>query len=330
LPQRSATLPAQGQFGRYSLGRPIGSGGMAQVFLATVTGEAGFEKRVALKIMHGTLASDERAVGLFLDEARLVSRLVHPNIVQITDLGREGQDYYIAMEYIDGADLDRLLALERARGGQVPLREALTIIRRVCDGLHAAHEARAEDGHPLELVHRDVKAENVLVSRSGAVKIGDFGIAKANQQVHRTTLGELKGTAAFMAPEHRTGQAVDRRADLYGVGAIAYRVLTGADVNLDLAMLAHLGTQGWPHLAPPSQLRPELPTALDKIIFKALAFAREDRYPSCEALEQAFDQVALTLGLPPSDKGVAQWVEGLLGPVATAAASSTTQPRQVV
>lgn len=309
------------QFGRYTLQRPLGSGGMAQVFLARVAGEAGFEKRVALKIMHAELTTDEKAVGLFLDEARLVSRLNHPNIVQITDLGREGAEYFIAMEFIDGADLDRLLALQREQAGLVPLREAFTIIRRLCDGLHAAHEARDDEGKPLELVHRDVKAENVLISRSGSVKIGDFGIAKANQQVHKTTVGELKGTAAYMAPEHRTGQAVDRRADLYGVGAIAYEVLTGTEVNLDLAMLAHLGKQGWPHLAPPSQLRPELPTALDAVIWKALSFERDDRYPSCSAFEEALERVADTLGLAPSDKGVAQWAEALL----TAAASTKIQ-----
>jgi tRNA A-37 threonylcarbamoyl transferase component Bud32 len=321
-PARPSAAMEAGRFGRYALGKQLGAGGMAEVFLARVAGEAGFEKRVAIKIMHSQLTGDDRAVNLFLDEARLVSGLNHPNIVQITDLGREGEAYFIAMEYIDGADLDRLLALEKARGQLVPLREALTIIRRVCDGLHAAHEARDEAGAPLELVHRDVKAENVLISRSGAVKVGDFGIAKANQQVHKTTMGELKGTAAYMAPEHRTGQAVDRRADLYGVGAIAYRVLTGQEINLDLAMLAHLGKQGWPHLPPPSQLRPELPTALDAVIFKALAYEKEDRYPTCAAFEEALDKVADVLGVQASDKGVAQWVTGLLATAAQPAASA--------
>jgi serine/threonine-protein kinase len=297
-----------GRFGRYTLVRTLGAGGMAEVYLARAMGEAGFEKDVALKIMHKNLSTDPKVVDLFLDEARLVSRLAHPNIVQISDLGRSGDDYFIAMEYIDGWDLHRLVKACAAAGQHVPLRVGLTIVRKVCDGLHAAHTAHDAEGRPLELVHRDVKAENVLCSRAGAVKVGDFGIAKANQQLHKTQLGELKGTAAYMAPEHRTGQVVDRRADVYGVGAIAYEVLTGGEINLDLAMLAHLGRQGWPHLKPPSEVRPELPRELDAIVFKALAYDKEERWDSCAAFEEALEAVAEKHGLAASDKVVAQWV----------------------
>jgi hypothetical protein len=298
-----------GRFGRYNLVRTLGAGGMAEVYLARITGEAGFEKDVALKIMHKNLATDQKVVDLFLDEARLVSRLHHPNILQISDLGKSGDDYFIAMEFVDGWDLDRLVKAAAARGQGVPLRVALAVLRKICDGLHAAHTAHDADGKPLELVHRDVKAENVLCSRAGAVKVGDFGIAKANQQVHKTQIGELKGTAAYMAPEHRTGQDVDRRADVYGVGAIAYELLTGTEVNLDLAMLAHLGRQGWPHLKPPSTVRPELPAELDALVWKALAFDRADRFDSCDAFEEALADIVARYGLTASDKVVAQWVQ---------------------
>ncbi len=312
-PNPTGATGAGGQLGRYQIIRPLGAGGMAQVFLARVQGEAGFEKQVALKIMHRELAQQQKAVEHFLDEARLASRLTHPNIVQITDLGKVDNDYFIAMEYIDGCDLDQLLRGARERGVQVPVRIALTIVRKVCDGLHAAHTATDANGAPLELVHRDVKCENVMMSRAGAVKIADFGIAKANQQTpHRTQIGEVKGTAAFMAPEHRTGQKVDRRADEYGVGAIAYVILTGAEINLDLAQLAHLGRQGWPHLTPPTQVRSELPAELDAIVFKALSFEKDDRYADCAALEDALEAVATKHGLNASDKQLAAWVEGEL------------------
>ncbi len=300
------------RIGRYTVVRSLGSGGMAEVYLARATGEAGFEKLFALKVVHKNLAQRQKAVEHFLDEARLASRLTHPNIVQISDLGRAGDDYYIAMEYIQGRDLERLLQACRDRHEQVPVRVALTILRKVCDGLHAAHTAKDADGRPLELVHRDVKSANVLLSKDGAVKIADFGIAKANQQVHKTAMGEVKGTAAYMAPEHRMGEVVDRRADVYGVGAIAYELLTGSEINLDLMRLVHLGKEGWPHLDLPSKLRPDLPVGCDDLVWKALSYERDDRYPTCEAFEEAIEALATRHGLGASDKLVAQWVEATL------------------
>ncbi len=297
------------QFGRYNVIRRLGSGGMAEVFLARVTGEAGFEKKVALKIIHKHLAMHAQVVDHFLDEARLASRISHPNIVQVTDLGKAGDDYYIAMEYIDGYDLDTLMEISQVRGARVPARVALSILRKICDGLHAAHTAVDAEGKPMEMVHRDVKAENVLVSRVGEIKVTDFGIAKANVRAAKTQIGMVKGTAAYMAPEQRIGQSVDRRADVYGVGAIAYELFTGQEINLDLATLAHLGREGWPHLPPVSQHRPDLPPEIDRIIFKALAYEREDRWPSCQAFEEALEQYAMRHNLVGSDKLVAQWVE---------------------
>jgi len=326
---RTGSVATQGEVGRYTLKRLLGSGGMAEVYLARVSGEAGFERDVALKVMHRALSQQPVVVEHFLDEARLASRLVHPNIVQITDLGRAGDEYYIAMEYIDGSDLERLLTIARIRGALVPVRVGLAIARKICDGLHNAHTATTEDGRPLDLVHRDVKSANVFISRKGEVKVGDFGIAKANQvsRVNKTQLGQVKGTAAYMAPEHRTGQPVDQRADLYGVGAITYELLTGTEVNLDLAMLAHLGRQGWPHLPRPSEVRPELPAQLDAVVFKALAYERDDRYPTCEAFEADLEAVALGHGLVATEKVIAQWVEGELAaaPAVEAGAAASAQ-----
>jgi serine/threonine-protein kinase len=300
------------RIGRYTVVRELGVGGMAEVLLARATGEAGFEKLVALKVLQPHMARQPMVVEHFLDEARLASRLVHPNIVQTIDLGRAGAEYFIAMEYVEGSDLERLLAASRAAGAAVPLRVAFTVVARVLDGLHAAHTASSADGKPLGIVHRDVKAANVFVARNGAVKVGDFGIAKANEDARgaRTEVGQVKGTAAYMSPEHRTGEAVDARSDLYSAAAVAYEVFTGREINVDLVRLAHLGRAGWPHLELPSKLRPDLPPEVDAVLMRALAYERADRFPSCAALAEALEEIAARSGIGLSDKAVAQWVEG--------------------
>jgi len=302
--------------GRWEIIKRLGSGGMADVYLAHSRGEAGFEKQVAIKIMHPHLARNERAVEHFLDEARLASRITHPNVVQIQDLGKIGNDYVIVMEYVEGVDLDRLLASARVTQRQVPIDVGLAILCRICDGLNAAHRSTASDGSPLNLIHRDVKAANVLVSKQGGVKVVDFGIAKAATQSHMTVAGETKGTPSMMAPEQRVGEQVDVRADVYAVAAVGYEIVTGHGVNLDLAALAHLGVENWPHLPPPSTLRPELPPELDRILLGAMSFEREKRPADCAELEATFEQLMKKHGLTASDKDIARWVQGELAQLA--------------
>ncbi|HUS68041.1 MAG TPA: serine/threonine-protein kinase [Kofleriaceae bacterium] len=328
--------PARGEhdggvrIGRYTVLRKLGAGGMADVYLARSEGEAGFERQVALKVMLDEFASNPKFVSHFLDEARLAPRLAHPNIVAVTDLGKEGDCYVIAMEFVDGADLSHLLQAAGARGELIPVPVALAIVRRVCDGLHYAHTATDAEGNPLMVVHRDVKAANVFVARNGAVKVGDFGIAKiaSATRTAKTEIGEVKGTAAYMAPEQRVGEDVDARADVYAVGAICYELLTGKEINLDLAKLAHLGRVGWPHLRPPSQERAGLPPELDDLVFRAMAFERADRFASCEELDQAIGEVASRHGLDASDKVIARWIAAELAasaPGAHAAAPTVTE-----
>ena len=295
--------------GRWEVIRRLGSGGMADVYLAQARGEAGFQKLVAIKIMHSHLARNTRAVEHFLDEARLAARVVHPNVVGIQDLGKIGNDYVIVMDYVEGVDLERLLANARIAGRQVPVNVALGVLCRICDGLNAAHKAVQPDGTPIGIIHRDVKSANVLVSKQGGVKVVDFGIAKAATQAHLTVAGETKGTPSMMAPEQRVGEAVDVRADVYSTGAVAFEVLTGHAVNLDLAALAHLGVENWPHLPPPSTLRPDLPRELDPIVLTAMAFERERRPADCVAFETQFEAVMKQYNLTASDKDIARWVE---------------------
>lgn len=308
----TAGLTAGSVLGRWEIVKRLGSGGMADVHLARSRGEAGFEKLVALKVMHPFLARSERAVSHFLDEARVAAQIVHANVVQIYDLGKSGDDYIIVMEYVEGSNLDSLLASARAGGRQVPIPVALGILRRICDGLTAAHRAISNDGTPLHIVHRDVKSGNVLISRGGVVKVVDFGIAKAAQQSHVTMAGETKGTPSMMAPEQRVGDVVDQRADVYSTAAVGYELLTGAQVNLDLAALAHLGTEGWPHLPKPSALRPQLPEELDDILLKAMSFERQQRPVDCLAFEAQFEEVAKRYNLEASDKDIARWAQAEL------------------
>ena len=294
--------------GRWEIVRRLGSGGMADVFLARARGEAGFEKLVALKVMHPHLMRNESAVQHFLDEARLAARIVHPNVCAIQDLGKIGAEYVIIMEFVDGVDLERLLTSARVAQRAVPVDVALGIVCRICDGLNAAHKATAPDGSPLNIVHRDVKSANVLVSKQGGVKVVDFGIAKAAKQSHLTRVGETKGTPSMMAPEQRVGDQVDVRADVYSTAAVAYEILTGHAVNLDLAALAHLGIENWPHLPVPSSLRAQLPIELDAILLGAMSFDREQRPADCYAFEAAFETIMKKYGLAATDKDIARWV----------------------
>ncbi len=319
--------------GRWEVIKRLGSGGMADVYLAQSRGEAGFEKLVAIKVMHAHLARNERAVEHFLDEARLAARIHHPNVVAIQDLGKIGNDYVIVMEYVDGVDLERLLASSRTANRQIPLDVGLGILCRICDGLNAAHTATAPDGSPLGIVHRDVKSANVLISRQGGVKVVDFGIAKAATQAHLTVAGETKGTPSMMAPEQRVGERVDVRADVYAVSAVGFEILTGHGVNLDLAALAHLGVDNWPHLPLPSSLRPNLPTELDEILLGAMSFERDNRPADCVAFEAQFETVMKKHGLGATDKDIARWVESELRLLTPAFDGSTsligTKPARV-
>jgi hypothetical protein len=304
-----SNIGAGTMIGRWEVVRRLGSGGMADVYLAQSKGEAGFEKLVAIKVMHSHLARNQRAVDHFLDEARLAARIHHPNVVAILDLGKIGNDYVIVMEYVDGVDLERLLACARQGNRPIPIPVALGILCRICDGLDAAHRATSPDGTPLGIIHRDIKSANVLISRQGIIKVVDFGIAKAAKQVHFTFAGETKGTPSMMAPEQRVGEQVDVRADVYSVAAVGYELLTGRAVNLDLAALAHLGVDNWPHLPLPSSLRPDLPRELDDIVLRAMAFERDRRPPDCAAFEAICDAVIKKYNLATSDKDIARWVE---------------------
>jgi serine/threonine-protein kinase len=214
-------------FGRFQLLRRIAQGGMAEVYLAQQTGPAGFSKQLVIKKIHPHLAHNEEFVGMFLDEARVAALLSHPNIGQIYELGEEHGQYYIAMEHIDGCNLRQLNKRLRRKGILIPPELAARIAADVCNALDYAHRFRDGNDKLLRLVHRDISPQNVMISRDGAVKLIDFGIAKATTNQQLTQGNVLKGKFSYMSPEQASGKRLDRRSDIFSMGVVLYEMLLG-------------------------------------------------------------------------------------------------------
>lgn len=216
------------QFGTYQIVRKIGAGGMADVYEAVRVGLENFQTRVALKCIQPSMTRDERFVKMFINEAHLGSQLHHPNIIQIQDFNKVNDTYYIAMEYVEGVDLSRIIKRLSARGLSFPATVVIDLALQALAGLGHAHEARRGDGSPMNIIHRDVKPSNFLITASGMVKIGDFGIAKAANAAHNLSLtgDSLKGTINYMSPEQIDGVTLTPSSDLFGVAAIIFEMLT--------------------------------------------------------------------------------------------------------
>ena len=274
-------------FGKYEVLARLATGGAASIFLARQPGAAGFNKLVCLKTLLPERASDEDFVRMFLDEARLAARLHHPNCVQIYDLGRVEQVYYISMEYIFGETLWNLLTTVTRLKTPLPPTHVAAIIANVCDGLHHAHELQDKAGKPLNLVHRDVSPQNVMISFEGQTKVVDFGIAKAETDRPPTVTGIVKGKFSYMSPEQITGNPVDRRSDIYSLGIVMFECLASrrlyrGDTPEEIARLI------LEHRAP--RLRdvvPDIPKPLDDICARALSRHPQRRFQSAQAMGQA-------------------------------------------
>jgi len=209
-------------FGKYQLIKRLATGGMAEVWLAKQTGIEGFNRHVVIKQILPHLAEDPEFVQMFLNEAKIASRFNHPNIAQIYDLGAENGSYFIAMEFIHGEDLGKVMRRAWTSGQWVARHIALRIVADTCQGLYYAHTRIDEQGRPLKVVHRDISPQNILISFDGAVKLVDFGIAKAADQVSLTKSGAIKGKFAYMAPEQAGGKAIDGRTDIFALGLVLY------------------------------------------------------------------------------------------------------------
>ncbi len=268
------------QFGGYTLLEQIGIGGMAEVFLARHSGVEGFEKEIVIKRIRPHLTATSSFVNMFLGEAKLAAQLSHPNIVQIYDLGKIKDSYFIAMEYVSGRDMSAIIPKCKACEIPLPVEYALKIASNVCEALYYAHTKTDAVGTPFHIVHRDVSPENVRVAWTGTVKILDFGIAKAATQLHETKAGEVKGKLFYMSPEQVAGRDVDHRSDVFSLGVVMYEAITGLKLfsgDNDLAIMNNI-IEG--KIYPPSYFRDDVPPEVEAILMKALEKDRRKRYQS--------------------------------------------------
>jgi len=271
---------AERQFGPYRLVRQIAVGGMAEIHLAKTRGIAGFEKYCALKMIHPNFAEDEQFIQMLVDEAKIAVQLTHGNIAQTFDLGRVGDTYYITMEYVDGADLYKILRRASEQDLEMPLDVCAFIAKEIASALDHAHRKRDHTGKPLGIVHRDVSPQNVLISYSGEVKLVDFGIAKATMKVRQTAVGVIKGKYYYMSPEQAWGDPIDYRSDIFSAGIVLYEMITGQMLYLEEDLHKLLDMARKADIAPPSRIRRAVPPQLERIVMHALAKQPGDRYQS--------------------------------------------------
>ncbi|HEU0034255.1 MAG TPA: serine/threonine-protein kinase [Kofleriaceae bacterium] len=269
--------------GKYEILRKIAVGGMAEIYLARVTGTAGFEKLVVIKRILPHIAQDPVFRQMFLDEARLAATLQHPNIADVYDVGEHDGDVFFAMEYVHGQDVRTIRMTTRKRNEHIPLAISLGIIHGTASALDYAHERRGPDGELLGLVHRDVSSSNVMLSYDGAIKLLDFGIARATVNQHKTQTSTLKGKIPYMSPEQCRGQLLDRRSDLFSLGVLMYELTVGrrpfrGDSDFDIMnQIVHHGA------APPSSVVAGYPGELEAIVMKLLEPKPSLRYQTAEA-----------------------------------------------
>jgi serine/threonine protein kinase len=261
------------KLGRYQIVKHLASGGMAEVLLARASGIEGFTRHVVIKRIRPSQANDASFVQMFLNEARLAAQLHHHHIVQVHDIGQEGNEYFFAMEYVHGEDLRRLLTHLARHKQKLPFEHVVTIITAAATALHHAHEQLGPDRKPLCIVHRDVTPANILVGYDGSVKVADFGIAKAAARTAEVTqAGTLKGKASYMSPEQCTGSAtLDRRSDVFALGIVLYELATTRRLfkadNDFLTMSAIVSGM----VPSPREQRSDMPISLEAIILQALA-----------------------------------------------------------
>jgi serine/threonine-protein kinase len=298
--------------GPYRVLHRLAVGGMAELFLAHAAGPAGVEKLVVLKQILPDLAEDPEFVELFLNEARLASALSHPNIVHVLDVGSAARAYFLVMEYVHGRNVAAILR-EASQRGEVPLVCALSIVMEVAAAVHYAHQRADSHGRPLGIVHRDVTPSNVLVSSDGAVKLTDFGIAKAAAQASRTRATAMKGKVGYMAPEQARSQAVDARTDVFALGVLLYELTTCRRCfsgDSDYVTLNRIVAGDYVR---PSKIIGSYPADLEAIVRSALQPDPGDRYPSAAAMLAELERLCSTQGLQPSPTRLARYVDKLLG-----------------
>ena len=291
---------------RYHLIRQLAKGGMGEIWLAKATGAAGWQKPVVVKRVLPHLEDDPEFLTRFIDEARISASLSHGNIVPVFDLGEDDGMYFIAMEWVDGWDLRKLLRILKSADERLPLHFALYVAAAIADGLAYAHTRTDEAGVPLRIVHRDVSPSNILISRDGEVKITDFGIASARERLGRTVTGQLRGKFAYMSPEQALGQPVDQRSDVFALGALLFEMVSGEkafDGGSDMGTLERVRSGD---RATSSQ---ELPDELVAVIDRALAVDPDQRFESAEAFAESLQRLLHTAEEPVTSRAFARFLK---------------------
>jgi serine/threonine protein kinase len=305
------TRPAPpSSFGPYRLLERIAAGGMAEVFRAKRTGVEGFEKVVAVKRILPHLSDNKEFVEMFIDEAKMVAGLSHPNIVQIFDLGKIEATYFIAMEYVHGKDLRTILKQAKERGLRIPLDLSVLVVSKVCSALEYAHRKRDEHGDALKIVHRDISPQNILISFEGEVKLTDFGIAKATSKASSTDRGALRGKLLYMSPEQASGHPMDRRSDVFSLGVVFYEMITDTKPFLGSSEKGILEMVRDCKVERPRALNPKIPESLEKVVIKALEKDPERRYQDASEMYRGLERV-LRERQPPASTELARFMEVL-------------------
>ncbi|HEY5907092.1 MAG TPA: serine/threonine-protein kinase, partial [Vicinamibacteria bacterium] len=272
----------------------IAVGGMAEVFKAKRSGAAGFEKTLAVKRILPHLSDNEEFLNMFVDEAKMVAGLTHPNIVQIYDLGQIEKSYFIAMEYVHGRDLRTIMKRAREKELRLPLDIALRVASGLCAALEFAHRKKDDRGRAMEIVHRDVSPQNILISFEGDVKLTDFGIAKASTKASSTDRGALRGKLLYMSPEQAWGKGLDRRSDLFSLGLVLYEMIAEEKpflAGIDGSEMTILEKVRLCQIAAPRSLNPRIPENLDRLVMKALQKDPDERYQDAAEMGRALERV---------------------------------------
>jgi serine/threonine-protein kinase len=300
--------------GRYEILMPIASGGMATVYLARPTGPIrGVDRDVALKLTHAHLRKEKEFAHHLVEEAKLAAGIHHPNVVAILDVGDDPLGIYLVMDYVDGDTLGNLMLQAQKDGSAVSLAVGLRVVLDGLAGLHAAHELSGPDGTSLGLVHRDFTPQNILVGLDGASRLSDFGIAKAATRLGHTATGVVKGKIAYMSPEHARGRPLDRRADVFSAGVVAWEIVAGRrlrESDTDVSLLLRVATEPAPSL---TQIVPDIAPDIDRAIASALVLDRDHRCPTAQEFFDRLKAAAEATGLLASHDEVAREVRRILG-----------------
>ncbi len=310
MAEAHATAPGGRVVGRYVLYDEIAAGGMATVHIGRLVGAVGFTRSVAIKRLHTQFSRDPEFVNMFLEEARLTSRIRHPNVVPVLDVESTGSELFLVMEFIQGETLSRLTRVDKQRARIVPLPIALSIAADLLNGLHAAHEATDENGQPMHIVHRDVSPHNVMVGSDGVARVVDFGIAKASSSAQATREGEVKGKFSYMSPEQLSSVPVDRRADIFAASVVIWEMLTGRRLFSANDPAGIVGKVLTGPIHPPSAKIGGLPAALDALVMKGLERNRDRRFLTAADMARALEDVGMAMA---SRSEVAAWVKRIAG-----------------